>query len=132
MTSQDIKEAFKKKSGYTRRKVESSTQQASVLWFNAQYNHLKGLLFAVPNEGKRSKATSSRMSAEGMVSGVFDMILLIPMNGYGSLCVEFKAKDGYLSPKQREWRDKAERMGNKAVVCRSVDEFIREVNEYLG
>ncbi len=132
MDSAEIREAFKKKSGYTRRKIESSTQQACVIWFNSQYGHLKGLLFSVPNEGKRSKSTSSRMKAEGLVSGVSDLILLIPMNGYGSLCLEIKTKEGNTSPKQREWLEKSERMGNKTAICRSVDEFISTVNEYLG
>lgn len=71
------------------------------------------------------------MKAEGTVSGVADLILLIPNNGYHSLCIEMKQGKGRQSENQREWQKDAERFGNKYVVCNSLEGFMETVNAYL-
>lgn len=113
------------------RHIESSIQQSCVRWFRYQYPELQGLLFAVPNGGYRDEREASRFKKEGVVSGVSDLILLVPKNGFSALCVELKAAKGRLTDKQKEWQEKAGNAGNKCVVVRSVDEFIHEVNSYL-
>lgn len=124
--------------------AESYTQQACVAWFNAQYPSLSGLLFAVPNDGKRTMKMirtntgykticvgGSRKKAEGMVSGVSDLILLVPRGGFGALCAEAKTEKGRQSPAQKEWQRKVEMAGNKYIIFRDVETFSTEVNNYL-
>lgn len=124
--------------------VESYTQQACVTWFNAAYPSLSGMLFAVPNDGKRAMKTirtstgykticvgGSRKKAEGLVTGVSDLILLVPRGGFGSLCIEVKTAKGRQSPEQKEWQRKAEMAGNKYIICRDVENFSEEVKKYL-
>ena len=124
---------------------ESYTQQACVAWFNAQYPSLSGLLFAVPNDGRRTMKMvrtstgyktvcvgGSRKKAEGLVAGVSDLILLVPRGGFGSLCIELKTSVGRQSSTQKEWQRKAEMAGNKYIICRNVESFSEEVKKYLN
>lgn len=71
------------------------------------------------------------MKYEGVLKGVSDLILLIPKKGYASLCIEMKTPKGVQSEEQRKWQREAERYRNRYVVCRSLPEFKKAVNEYL-
>ena len=72
------------------------------------------------------------MKEEGARAGVADLILLVPKGGYASLCIEMKTAKGKQSAAQVAFMELARKMCNKYVVCRSFDEFQKEVNEYLG
>ena len=37
-----------------------------------------------------------------------------------------------LSGRQKQWQEECEANGNKYIICRSVEEFINEVNNYLN
>lgn len=89
------------------------------------------LLFAVPNGGSRHIREAQNLKLQGVKRGVSDVILLIPRNGYGSLCIEFKTEDGQQSDNQKEFQRQAEAAGNKYVVARSVMDAIQAVRDYL-
>ena len=115
---------------------EHNIQCACVRWFGYAHPELRGLLFAVPNGGARSKATAGMLKAEGVVAGVSDLILLLPYCEHGvdvwhALCIEMKKKGGYQSPEQKEWQKKVEGHGYKYAVCHSLDEFINTIENYL-
>lgn len=42
-----------------------------------------------------------------------------------------KTEKGKQQLTQKEWQTKVERVGYKYVICRSLDDFIREIEEYL-
>lgn len=122
---------------------EHNIQAACVRWFNLQWPEYRGLLFAIPNGGARSKATAGKLKAEGVVPGVADLILMkphfrqgvyfsdmIPLDSY-ALCIEMKTAKGRQSPEQKEWQAKVEGEGYRYAVCRSLDEFMNEINNYL-
>lgn len=83
-------------------------------------NHSLGLypelrvLFAIPNGGGRPKMqnkkgqwfspTANKLKAEGLVSGVPDLLLAVSRCGYNSLYVEMKTPDGKLSDDQIEFQ----------------------------
>lgn len=112
--------------------VEHRIQQTCVRWFNLEYPEFRGRLFAVPNGGRRDAVTGAKLKAEGVIAGVSDLILLKSTNQYGALLIEMKTPKGRQSEHQRWWQsvicDKDE---YKYVVCRSLDDFIREVRSYL-
>jgi hypothetical protein len=90
------------------------------------------LLFHVPNEAKRSKALAARLKAEGMKSGVPDLILPVARGVYHGLAIEMKrAKGGKLSENQAEWIQSLKRQGWLAVVCEGQDEAWRVLEEYV-
>ena len=115
----------------TRPPSESQLQHACLRWFRLQYPPLALLLFAVPNGGKRDPRTGAQMKYEGCIRGVADLILLVPKKGYASLCIEMKTPKGIQSEHQRTWQRAAEQYRNRYVVCRSLEEFMNEVNAYL-
>lgn len=89
------------------------------------------LIFAVPNGGSRHKIEAANMKRQGIKAGVADVILLIPKNGFASLCLEFKTDSGRQSDEQKEFQRQAESCGSKYVIVRSVAEAIQATKEYL-
>lgn len=121
------------------REEEHNIQCACVRWFNLQYPQYRGLLFACPNGGNRNLVTAAKLKAEGVVAGVADLILLVPLVIdvpkeiviFHGFCIELKTKQGRQSPEQKEWQSKVEAHGYKYAVCRSLEEFIKQINDYL-
>lgn len=115
------------------RHEESTIQTACVRWFRYAHRDLARLLFAVPNGGARTATTARILKAEGVVAGVADLLLLTPRGGYSALAVEMKTVKGRQSDHQRAWQQAAEQLGGvKYVICRSVDDFITAVSDYLN
>ena len=112
---------------------EHCSQQACGRWFSLHYPERQGRLFAVPTGGRRDAVTGAKLKAEGVIAGVSDLILLKSTHQYGALLIEMKTPKGRQSEHQRWWQsvicDKDE---YKYVVCRSLDDFIREVRCYLN
>lgn len=111
---------------------EHRIQCACIRWFRLQYPKLQNILFAIPNGGSRDKITATKLKAEGVVAGVADIILLKSNRYYGALCIEMKTADGRQTEKQKQWQKVAETTGNKYVVCRSLDDFMRIIKEYIS
>lgn len=111
---------------------EHKIQCACVRWFRLQYPKFRNILFAVPNAARRSARNGDYMKEEGMTPGVADLILLKSNRFYGSLCVEMKKPGKYQRHVQKEWQKDAEANGAKYVVCRSLDEFMKVVTDYLN
>ena len=110
---------------------EHKIQTTCVKWFNITHHKLKGLLFAVPNGGRRDKVTAAKLKAEGVVAGVADLILLVPNKNHAALLIEMKTKTGKQSPSQKNWQ-KGLNPIYKYVLCRSLEDFMREVNNYIN
>jgi hypothetical protein len=130
-----LEEMIAKKKATTRKRPsdeEHRIQCSCVRWFNLKHRKLKGRLFAVPNGGKRDALTGAKLKAEGVVAGVADLILLVPNRFYGALLVEMKTLTGRQSESQKDWEQIITSEGDyKYVVCHSLDDFIREVDDYL-
>ena len=91
-------------------------------------------LFAVPNGGYRDRRTAAKLKYEGVLSGVSDLILLKPNINFHALLIEMKVTEKYSrqSSEQKEWQKELTSLNEyKYVVCRSIDDFMREVNDYL-
>ena len=111
---------------------EHRTQVSCVRWFKQQYPLFTHNLFAVPNGGRRDAVTGARLKAEGVLAGVADLILLKPNRFYGALLIEMKTRKGKQQQTQREWQQKIIADGYHYVICRSFDDFRREVNDYIA
>lgn len=111
--------------------VEHRIQKSCVRWFRIKYPELSHALFAVPNGGFRGKSTAAKLKEEGVLSGVSDLILLKNNKEYGALLIEMKTATGRQSVNQKRWQSLITQDRYKYVVCRSLDEFMKEVNDYL-
>ena len=91
-----------------------------------------GLLYAIPNGGKRAIKTAIALKAQGVKSGVPDMCLPVSRGGYHGLYIELKRqKGGVVSETQKSWLTALAEQGYKAVVCKGAEEAIRTIKEYL-
>lgn len=115
-----------------RNNAESNLQKACVKWFCLQYPQLADVFFAVPNGGARSAVTGAILKAEGVRKGVADLLLLVPNKKYHGLCIEMKTKKGRQSLSQRLWQWAVTRQGYKYIICRSVEDFVKEIEDYLS
>lgn len=110
---------------------ESKLQQTCVAWFRLQYPRYAELLVSIPNGGARNVVTGRILKLEGVVAGVADLMLPIANKHHNNLFIEMKTEKGRQSPSQRAWQEKTESVGNKYVICRSLDDFMKTINDYL-
>ena len=114
------------------RQEEHRIQCAIVKWFYYAYPAYRGgCLFAVPNGGHRNIQTARSLKAEGVTSGVSDLLLLVPKREYHGLCVEVKTPVGRQSDNQKNWQRIIEAQGYRYEIVRSLDEFAELVRWYL-
>lgn len=99
--------------------------------FRYKYPKLRHNLFAIPNGGRRDKVTGAKLKAEGTLAGVSDLIFLKSNRFYGALLIEMKTPKGRQQETQKDWERKITADGYKYVVCRSVSEFMDEIEDYL-
>ena len=99
---------------------EDRIQQDCYMWFWNTYPELRGLLFAVPNGGKRSSQEAKKFKLTGTVSGVADMLFMYKGVTY---CLELKTEVGYQSKKQLAWQSSVEKQGFQYFVIRSSAQF---------
>jgi len=111
--------------------TESQIQKQCVEWFRRSYPSIERMFFAVGNGGKRNVWTAKIMKDEGVRAGVADLILLIPQGGYAALCIEMKTPVGRQSDEQKAFEKECKRFKIKYVICHSLEEFQREVGNYI-
>lgn len=110
---------------------EHKIQCAQIRYIRAMHPELERVLFAVPNGQKRTKSQTAWLHEEGMVNGVSDIILLKPNKFYPYLCIENKTPKGKQSPEQKLFQQAVESQGGKYVIVRSLDEFVKVIENYL-
>ena len=111
---------------------EHILQCSCVRWFRLAHRNLSGLLYAVPNGGKRDQRTGAYLKAEGVLAGVSDLNLDVPNKDYHGLRIEMKTQKGKQQESQQTFQINVENQGYKYAICRSLDEFIKVVEMYLS
>lgn len=112
--------------------TESAIQQQCIRWFRITHGKLSGMLFSIPNEGKRARANASRMKAQGIVSGVADLMLMVARGGFHGLFIEMKSEVGRQNANQKRFQADAESQGYRYVICRDLTEFSDVIEKYLN
>lgn len=113
---------------------ESKIQASCVAWMHNTYPEYRGLYFAVQNENARADSNASTGAirrAVGVTKGVSDTIFLLPRGKYICLCIEFKTEIGRQSDAQKSWQAKVESVGAMYVICRSLEQFKKIIEDYL-
>jgi hypothetical protein len=113
------------------RNLESKLQISCVTWFRYAYPNFKLNLFSVPNGGFRKITTAVTMQSEGALSGVSDLILLLPNKNHHALCLELKIRPNKQSTNQKLWGDNILKYGISYKVIYSFDDFQNEINQYI-
>jgi hypothetical protein len=81
----------------------------------------------IPNGGKRNKREAGRLKSMGVKAGVADILLLF---GGRPFFIELKAPKGTASDGQKEFRKIVERQSIKYIICRSLDEVMKALDEW--
>lgn len=113
---------------------EGRIQAECFAWFWNTYQQYRKLLFHVPNENDRADSNiiqGAIRKSLGVVSGVADLLLLVPSGRYHGLCIEMKDEKGRQKPAQAEWQAIVEAQGYKYIICRSLEQFKIIIEEYL-
>lgn len=113
--------------------LEHDIQAAFFRWVRLmeKTNPVLRLMFAVPNAGKRGYKTAARLIAEGLRSGVPDIIFPVPRGGFSGLAIEFKRKGNKPSPEQIEFIDNLLKEGWLVVVMFDSEDAIKTVKNYI-
>lgn len=114
---------------------ETREQEVIISWAQIQKNKYPDLemIVHVANEGKRSLRAGAELKRMGLRKGFPDLQLLVPSKKYAGLFIELKAdKTKRLSKEQKEWLEKLNSYGYKAVRCNGADESIQTIKDYLG
>jgi hypothetical protein len=90
-----------------------------------------GLLFAIPNGGKRDKLIAIQMQREGVKPGVPDICLPVARQGWHGLFIELKAGKNKPTAYQLEWLDRLAEQGYLAVVCYGWQDAVEVIKDYL-
>lgn len=116
--------------------TEHIEQTLLVTWWRAwaaEHKYDPKLLFAIPNGANKTIAQAIKFREEGLLAGVADLFLAIPMGGLHGLWIEMKKeKGGHWRPEQKEFCVMVQAMGYGYVVAKGADMGIRLMKEYLS
>lgn len=88
--------------------------------------------FAIPNGGLRNKVVAGKLKAEGVKSGVPDLMLPTARKGKHGLFIEMKAKNGKTSVNQKKWILDLLTEGYSVQVCFGSGQAINTIIDYLS
>lgn len=115
--------------------------QSSVFQWAGFYPILRRKYWCIANGGYNlSVAAQAKLKRLGRRPGIPDSMLfarsgiLNPINKcpYSGLAIEFKVKNGYLTAAQSLVREDLIEEGWSFTICRSLNEAIKEITNYLG
>lgn len=84
-----------------------------------------------PNEGKKSKFEQFLYKILGVKTGMPDLLIFTPSKGFGGLAIELKVDGKKPTAVQIECMADLRKCNWLVVVCWSIDEYIKTVNDYI-
>ena len=111
---------------------ESVEQEKVIKWArdNEKNYPFLWMLHSSLNGVKLSKTQAGKAKASGMLSGVPDLFLPVPKNGFHGLYIEMKSEKGRLTDNQKWFLSKVELLGYKIAVCYSANDAIKTIENY--
>lgn len=112
---------------------EQKLQTECAKWLKKEL-YLRGekqLFYHVPNESKASIGYRMKMKAQGVLSGVSDIVLPLRSQEYSGIYCEIKAKSGCPDADQKEFLNGVEEEGFLAVVINDLETFKKVFSYYL-
>lgn len=106
---------------------ESKLQREVVKYLRLELRMCGGLIFAVPNGGKRNAIEAKIQVAEGTLHGVSDLIILLP--NARTVFVEMKTPKGKQSEYQKDFENTVKSLGFDYLIWRSIDDSIQWVKQ---
>lgn len=118
---------------------ESACQISCVKWFRTVYKSFALYLWSIPNGGKRGGKTNKHgqsieaaiMKAEGLTSGVADLMLSLARSGLHGLYIEMKTPVGQWDKDQRAFAERQIAEGYGYALCPTQNDFEKAVTLYM-
>lgn len=110
---------------------ELSLQGRCYQWAYNTHAQVRGILFHVPNGGKRSIQEASQLKASGVVSGVCDLFLSLPSRDKHGLYIEMKLPGEKLRPEQVIFCGKVGPLGYGTYRIDNFEDFCELIEWYL-
>jgi VRR-NUC domain len=125
-----IKPVLKKRNA----QPEAIAQAAVVSWARANERNYPFLwmLHSSLNGLKRTKEARRKATASGMLSGVPDLFLPVPISDKKGLYIEMKSKTGRISIEQSKYLKAVSDFGYAAFICYSAVEAIDKIKAYYN
>ena len=101
---------------------EDKIQAAIFQYHWNNYPEERGLLFHVPNGGKRNKAEASKLMAVGVVAGIPDLVYSFAGKVF---FMELKTLKGVISPVQKKRHATLRENGSHVFIIRTPEQGIR-------
>jgi len=115
---------------------EARIQSAVVAWARANQNAMPELALLHASLNGAQLAGGARqwgfLVAQGALAGIPDLCLPVPRGGFAALWIELKTQSGRVSPAQVRIQALLEQAGNKVAVCRSAEQTVEEIQNYLA
>ncbi len=114
--------------------MEADQQKQVVTWArwaskSNKYPMLE-MLHCSLNGVKLSPIQAKIAKAQGMLSGVPDLFLPVPKNGYHGLFIEMKYGSNKVTESQEKFLQNAANVGYAVSVCYSANEAIKRIEDY--
>ncbi|HMY01639.1 MAG TPA: VRR-NUC domain-containing protein [Agitococcus sp.] len=116
--------------------IESAYQTQVVEWSRWAYKAnpsrypMLNMLHCSLNGVKLSGTQAKVAKGQGMLSGVPDLFLPVPKNGFHGLFIEMKSEKGRVTENQHWFLTNADSVGYKTVICYSAKEAISAIEAY--
>ena len=112
---------------------EAQEQEMVIQWADTLRSRHPELAFLhhSPNGFARNKAVGAQIKRAGCRAGFPDLVLLCARGGWHGLAIELKTEKGHTSPMQEVWLDWLRKEGYFVAVCRSANEAIGVLENYL-
>lgn len=107
---------------------EHTLQVSMIRWFDLQYPNLRLNLFAVPNGSARHIVVAKKLKAEGVRSGVSDLIFCYRGR---TIFIEVKMPKGRMQDTQKEFQENVLSHGFDYFIVRDLDQFLNIINETI-
>lgn len=114
---------------------EDHLQTACVSYYRMRYRDKMitsfpaGYVFG--GDAAKRAILGKRMKEMGYLKGVPDLFIPHPNRYYHGFFIEMKTPKGRLSDEQKDVIPRLRAEGYKVEICRSLDDFMRMVNEYM-
>ena len=118
--------------------IESAHQAQVIEWSRWAYKAnpsrypMLNMLHCSLNGVKLSGTQAKVAKGQGMLSGVPDLFLPVPKNGFHGLFIEMKSEKGRVTENQHWFLTNAESVGYKTAVCYSAKEAISAIEAYYS
>lgn len=88
------------------------------------------VVFHIPNGGSRNAMEASNLKTQGVLAGVPDLCIVLPCGEV--IWVEMKARDGRVSPFQKDLHANFDALGHEPIVAFSAEEALEKLRQRVN